>query len=106
MLADSHGLLILITPHSTDGVAGKGKPARQLTEWRRAVEALGFAQCRYERLHSVHALSFRTTTTCNMPEDSELIPMPIAFDDPNKVTKPRLNGVVPLPQALRPPPSA
>jgi hypothetical protein len=106
LLADRHGLLILITPHSTDSAAGTGKPARQLAEWRRAVEALGFSQCRWERLHSVHALSFRTTTTTyDQGGDHpplELIPMPIAFDDPDKVTKPRLSTVVPLPEVLRP----
>eukprot|EP00239_Pterosperma_sp_CCMP1384_P005178 CAMPEP_0197853588 /NCGR_PEP_ID=MMETSP1438-20131217/23017_1 /TAXON_ID=1461541 /ORGANISM="Pterosperma sp., Strain CCMP1384" /LENGTH=194 /DNA_ID=CAMNT_0043468057 /DNA_START=9 /DNA_END=593 /DNA_ORIENTATION=- len=78
------GLLLLVTPHSTDSAPANGaRGVQQLGEWRAALEALGFAQVRHEKLHSSHALCFRTIGP--LPENPTLLPMPIAFDDQREI---------------------
>jgi hypothetical protein len=42
-----HGILLLVTPHSSDPAATKGKP-KQLTEWKAAMEGVGFRQHKRE----------------------------------------------------------
>lgn len=44
------GLLLLVTPHSSDNSAGH-QPYKQLKAWQASLEALGFRQYRHTRLH-------------------------------------------------------
>lgn len=103
LLCQDAGLLLIVTPLSTDRCAlrllcvwaGRGaqdsvptyrlrrshRPDRALPvmkEWRAAIEALGFARFAVARLPTVHALAFRAVAAPSPPKP--LAPMRIAYD--------------------------
>lgn len=81
---DGRGLLLLVTPHSTDKGHVPHKALPILKEWRTAIEAVGFERYRYERLRSVHAMAYRTVGTGGAKVRAGMAPpMRIAFDGPD-----------------------
>jgi len=79
------GLLLLVTPHSSDRYAAAAAPRAQsrMQRWRGPIEALGFQLVRYDRLPVVHLLAFRTLdgTAAAAAAPERLQPLPIAFDE-------------------------
>jgi len=85
LLADEgRGLLLLITPHSTDKGHNPHKSIPVLKEWREAIESMGFERYRYTRLRSVHAIAYRTVGVGRGNVGPGMAPpMRIAFDGPD-----------------------
>ena len=106
LLCDQAGLLLLVTPLSTDRCARcrprgtrrwllacfahvlllgcmcrSHRPERALPilkEWRAAIEALGFSRVAAARLPTVHGLAFRAVPPQSPPR--QLAPLRIAYD--------------------------
>ena len=77
LLHNSAGLLLIVTPISTDASFTPRRALPVLQEWRDAIEALGFERYAVARLRAVHALAFRCVA---MPPETPLRPMRIAYD--------------------------
>ena len=85
LLADEgRGLLLIVTPHSTDKGHAPHKALPVLKEWKEAIESMGFERYRYERLRAVHAMAYRTVGAGGAKVASGMAPpMRIAFDGPD-----------------------
>jgi len=55
------GLLLIVTPDSRQ----QHRNHRFTCDWRRAIESIGFARCRYEKLQHLHCMAFRRLVTDN-----------------------------------------
>jgi hypothetical protein len=88
LMDDGRGVLLIVTPHSTDKGHCAHKALPVLKEWRAAIESMGFERIKYTRMRSVHCLAFRTVGVG--PGDvkaGDAPPMRIAFDGPDWETK-------------------
>ena len=81
LLDDGRGVLLIVTPHSTDRSYSNANRTNALAIWKKNIESLGFERAAYERMRSVHCVAFRTVGNgpgvdvgCRAPE------LPIAFD--------------------------
>jgi len=88
LMDDGRGVLLIVTPHSTDKGHCAHKALPVLKEWRASIESMGFERVRYERMRSVHCLAFRTVGEGpGTKKAGEAPPMRIAFDGPDWETK-------------------
>ena len=88
LMDDGRGVLLIVTPHSTDKGHCAHKALPVLKEWRASIESMGFERIKYTRMRSVHCLAFRTVGVG--PGDvkaGDAPPMRIAFDGPDWETK-------------------
>ena len=53
------GLLLVVTPDSRP----QHRNRRFTRDWRNAIESIGFARCRYEKLQHLHCMAFRKLAT-------------------------------------------
>jgi len=53
------GLLLIVTPDSRQ----QHRNHRFTRDWRKAIESIGFARCRYEKLQHLHCMAFRKVAT-------------------------------------------
>ena len=88
LMDDGRGVLLIVTPHSTDKGHCAHKALPVLKEWRASIESMGFERVKYERARSVHCLAFRTVGEGpGTKKAGEAPPMRIAFDGPDWETK-------------------
>jgi hypothetical protein len=79
LLHDTAGLLLIVTPISTNAGFTPQRQLPVLQEWQEAIQGLGFARHAYERLNTVHVMAYRTVPLASHGE-VVLRPMRIAFD--------------------------
>lgn len=78
LLHDTAGLLLIVTPISTDAGFTPRRQLPVLQEWRESIEQMGFARHAYERLRTVHVMAYRTVAP---PQEAvALKPLRIAYD--------------------------
>ena len=53
------GLLLIVTPDSRQ----QHRNHRFTRDWRKTIESVGFARCRYEKLQHLHCMAFRKLAT-------------------------------------------
>ena len=53
------GLLLIVTPDSRQ----QHRNHRFTRDWRKTIESIGFARCRYEKLQHLHCMAFRKVAT-------------------------------------------
>lgn len=53
------GLLLIVTPDSRQ----QHRNRRFTRDWRKTIESIGFARCRYEKLQHLHCMAFRRLAT-------------------------------------------
>ena len=88
LMDDGRGVLLIVTPHSTDKGHCAHKALPVLKEWRAAIESMGFERIKYTRMRSVHCLAFRTVGVGpGARKAGDAPPMRIAFDGPDWETK-------------------
>ncbi|ACO67134.1 predicted protein [Micromonas commoda] len=88
LMDDGRGVLLIVTPHSTDKGHCAHKALPVLKEWRASIESMGFERVKYERARSVHCLAFRTVGEGpGTKKAGEAPPVRIAFDGPDWETK-------------------
>ena len=79
LLHDTAGLLLIVTPISTNAGFTPQRQLPVLREWQEAIEGLGFQRHAYERLNTVHVMAYRTVPLASHGE-VVLRPMRIAYD--------------------------
>ena len=88
LMDDGRGVLLIVTPHSTDKGHCAHKALPVLKEWRASIESMGFERIKYTRMRSVHCLAFRTVGRGpGARKAGDAPPMRIAFDGPDWETK-------------------
>ena len=80
LLHDTAGLLLIVTPISTNAGFTPQRQLPVLREWQEAIESLGFARLAYERLNTVHVMAYRTVPLASHGQ-VVLRPMRIAYDE-------------------------
>jgi len=64
------GLLLIVTPDSRQ----QHRNGRFTRDWRKAIESIGFARCRYEKLQHLHCMAFRKLATDNcQPQQPDIV---------------------------------
>lgn len=87
LLDDGRGVLLIVTPHSTDRSYSGASRTNALAVWRENVERIGFERVAYERKKSVHCVAFRTVGAGpGAVRLGEAPPLPIAFDAKERET--------------------
>ena len=87
LLDDGRGVLLIVTPHSTDRSYSGASRTNALAVWRENVERVGFERVAYERKKSVHCVAFRTVGAGpGAVRPGEAPPLPIAFDAKERET--------------------
>ena len=78
-LLKNQGLLIIIESDSSH----QNKNTKMIKSWKTALESLGFARYKYEKLEHLHCMAFRkSSTTANLGGDNdELLFIPQDFQD-------------------------
>ena len=88
LLDDGRGVLLIVTPHSTDRSYSGASRTNALAVWRENVERVGFERVAYERKKSVHCVAFRTVGAGpGAVRMGEAPPLPIAFDAKERETQ-------------------
>lgn len=88
LLDDGRGVLLIVTPHSTDRSYSGASRTNALAVWRENVERVGFERVAYERKKSVHCVAFRTVGVGpGAVRMGEAPPLPIAFDAKERETQ-------------------
>ena len=88
LLDDGRGVLLIVTPHSTDRSYSGASRTNALAVWRENVERIGFERVAYERKKSVHCVAFRTVGAGpGAVRPGEAPPLPIAFDAKERETQ-------------------
>ena len=81
LLDDGRGVLLIVTPHSTDRSYSNANRTNALAIWKKNIESLGFERAAYERMRSVHCVAFRTVGNGPGVDVGRRAPeLPIAFD--------------------------
>jgi hypothetical protein len=81
LLDDGRGVLLIVTPHSTDRSYSNANRTNALAIWKENIESLGFERAAYERMRSVHCVAFRTVGNGPGVDVGRRAPeLPIAFD--------------------------
>jgi hypothetical protein len=81
LLNDGRGVLLIVTPHSTDRSYSNANRTNALAIWKKNIESLGFERAAYERMRSVHCVAFRTVGNGPGVDVGRRAPeLPIAFD--------------------------
>ena len=81
LLNDGRGVLLIVTPHSTDRSYSNANRTNALAIWKENIESLGFERAAYERMRSVHCVAFRTVGNGPGVDVGRRAPeLPIAFD--------------------------
>ena len=81
LLDDGRGVLLIVTPHSTDRSYSNASRTNALAVWKENIESLGFERAAYERMRSVHCVAFRTVGRGPGANVEGRAPeLPIAFD--------------------------
>jgi len=63
-------LLLIVTPDSRQ----QHRNGRFTRDWRKAIESIGFARCRYEKLQHLHCMAFRKLATDNcQPQQPDIV---------------------------------
>ena len=87
LLDDGRGVLLVVTPHSTDRSYSRASKTDALAVWKEAIESLGFERVAYARKSATHCFAFRTVGVGpGAVEPGEAPALPIAFDAKERET--------------------